>query len=70
MSERDKFWKHYDAKTDYPDVTSYIIDLIRVNKKLEQKLEEMRGLILDRDYAKLLELVLNDSGNGGVLGDE
>lgn len=37
-------WKDYDAETKYPDVTAYILKLIRENKKLEEKLEAIKAL--------------------------
>ncbi len=39
MAETSDIWKDYDAKTKYPDVTAYILKLIRENKKVEEKLE-------------------------------
>ena len=58
MAETFDIWKDYDAKTKYPDVTAYILKLIRENKKVEEKLEAVEdwwllfNQCIDSDAAK------------------
>ena len=63
----EDIWKDYDAETKYPDVTAYILTLIRENKKLKEKAEKLDELfpnphIIEETGGTMCELLIEQAG--------